>query len=415
MIESKQNKASEIEFYVVSTGHPEFRAVAEELSRLKRHFVWECGLFFRSSEAKYLKRILPKSSRFYSLIEKRTLTTDFGRRELKRNSVVIIFEIIGKLLIHKTFARFKESINQMISLAMRNKIDKEMQKRPRTTFVLSNEISIRDKASNRIVVLASSIHPLSQEEIRIKLLASNSTEFAQSGFKKTFSRQLAVDRASLIVANCTFSGRTYYKYSQPWQGIEIVSLGPVFVNNQENVLSLKSKEQLIFLYVGRMVFEKGIYSLMQAFKDVPSSFALKLCGAATQVELDKMSQFKNENIEIIPNPTPNQIKHQLESASVIVSASYMEGFGITLLEGMSHGCIPVFTRNSFASDLMKDSVFEPFLIDPFDINQLSRTILNLENMSANEVIRFQLEAMKLASTYSFETYGKQVVELLDDL
>lgn len=96
-----------------------------------------------------------------------------------------------------------------------------------------------------------------------------------------------------------------------------------------------------FLYLGRIVPEKGIQYLIEAFKQVKTNKKLVIAGGASDTE-DFMSKLKcmaNEDMRIIfTGFVQGQMLDELYSnAYVYILPSDLEGMPLSLLEAMSYG------------------------------------------------------------------------------
>lgn len=139
----------------------------------------------------------------------------------------------------------------------------------------------------------------------------------------------------------------------------------------------KRKENII-LYVGRfskLLQNKGQEVLIEAFKKLYNSgvkdYKLVLAGGVEVGSDIYMASFeksiKNYPIEIIKSPKFNELKELFGKAKIFWSASgynvneeknpeKVEHFGMTLVESMSAGCVPVVVNIGGHKEIIEDGV-----------------------------------------------------------
>lgn len=102
------------------------------------------------------------------------------------------------------------------------------------------------------------------------------------------------------------------------------------------------------LYLGRIVPEKGIHYLIEAFKEIDVNKKLVIAGGSSHTSeyLKEIKDLvKNDDRIIMTGFVQGRIIDELYSnASLYVLPSDLEGMPIALLEAMSYGC-PVLTSN----------------------------------------------------------------------
>lgn len=101
------------------------------------------------------------------------------------------------------------------------------------------------------------------------------------------------------------------------------------------------KKDDYFLFLGRIVPEKGIRYLVEAFKQVKTDKKLVIAGGSSDTDeyLNELKQMANEDERIIfTGFVHGQILHELYSnAYVYALPSDLEGMPISLMEAMSYG------------------------------------------------------------------------------
>lgn len=135
------------------------------------------------------------------------------------------------------------------------------------------------------------------------------------------------------------------------------------------------KSDFVYGFVGRIVGDKGINELVQAFNQINKSnpkTKLILVGRYED-DLDPVDQVTKDliknNLNIIEVGFQKDVKKYLSIMNVFVSPSYREGFGLSLLEANLTG-IPVIATNitGYNEIIIEDK--NGYLIPSRDINAL---------------------------------------------
>lgn len=102
-------------------------------------------------------------------------------------------------------------------------------------------------------------------------------------------------------------------------------------------------------YIGRFAAHKGILNLIDAFERVHRAIPdarLVLIGSDSDgmlrvIEGACADGLRNGSIKILTDQNDNEIAEELSTCSFFASASQYEGFGLTLVEAMSAGLLPI--------------------------------------------------------------------------
>ncbi len=127
------------------------------------------------------------------------------------------------------------------------------------------------------------------------------------------------------------------------------------------------KEPKSFLYLGRISRNKRVPLLLEAFrlaarKDGELKLRLLCSGPAPELSRIKsmVASPGLEQSEVVESPSEIEKLRFLASSQFFVSASGYEGFGISLLEGMASGCVPLVNNIRAFRDILEG---RGFLID----------------------------------------------------
>ncbi|WP_455668800.1 glycosyltransferase [Phocaeicola sp.] len=121
------------------------------------------------------------------------------------------------------------------------------------------------------------------------------------------------------------------------------------------------RNDLTFIYCGRIIPDKGIEQMLQFFSLHPRC-SLTIIGRGEQESLVKEYALKYSNIyfEGYISGLQNIIPHYRKASYVLLNsqrnAGWEELFGITLIEGMACGCVPICTDHSGPLEIVTDHV-----------------------------------------------------------
>lgn len=184
-----------------------------------------------------------------------------------------------------------------------------------------------------------------------------------------------------------------------------ISIENYIYDDKNNILrnELKIDENdFVFGFVGRLVGDKGINELIEAFKKINLKFSntkLILVGRLEN-HLDPLKpETLNEinlNKNIISVGYQNKVNKYYNLMDVFVSASYREGFGVSLLEANAMGVPVIATNITGHNEIIKEGI-NGFLIEKKNIEELKykmiwayqnkNIIKNMKDMCVSEVVR----------------------------
>jgi alpha-1,3-mannosyltransferase len=184
---------------------------------------------------------------------------------------------------------------------------------------------------------------------------------------------------------------------------------------KSSVVKVPNK-QLVFL--GRFSKNKRIDQLIIFFTKlvaIDSGYQLLIIGKDWDNSLAQINSLIQKNdisahVTVLCNLDDHDIKTHLDNAAFIVSASEYEGFGLSIIEGMSAGLIPICSDiPSFTKIIMNAGVGinldfsddnQAPDIDAFINNQLAEYSQNTENArAAAKAYSWSIKAGEFASTY----------------
>lgn len=155
-----------------------------------------------------------------------------------------------------------------------------------------------------------------------------------------------------------------------------------------------SEREPYFLYVGRLSEEKGITTLLAAFKEL--SFELKIAGDGPLKEqvLSTTQQFSN--ITYLGNLTNIEVTKVLQKTQALILPSVCyEGMPMTILEAFSTGTAAIASNLGAMTALILDDS-NGFLFEPGSVNDLKETVIKFNLLS---LIKKKQMAMNAFESY----------------
>ncbi|MGN0231003.1 MAG: glycosyltransferase [Muribaculaceae bacterium] len=221
-----------------------------------------------------------------------------------------------------------------------------------------------------------------------------------SKFKKQLSNhycKLLEDSAAVVVLS-----KNYITDLKRFAGEKSCPIIAIPNPNQYAVQPIEKKDNTI-IYVGRLVKDQKrpmrIIKIWQKLYRKHPDWKLQIVGDGP--ERSRMEAYvKSKGIERVEfEGAQTNVEQYYKKASFVCLTSQFEGWGMTLTEGMSFGCIP-FTFNSYgaASDIVDDNI-NGCLVSPFDLNEYAEKLSYLM-CNANQRKRMALEAQIKVQQFS---------------
>ena len=193
-----------------------------------------------------------------------------------------------------------------------------------------------------------------------------------------------------------------------------------FIPSDEHRISMRKKynlspDQIVYLFVGRLKKDKGVFELIESFshlRSVHKNINLWLLGPdeeniKNQILSNKMSK---EGIEFIPfSPNPELF---MNAADIFCLPSYREGFGTVIIESASCGIPAIGTRIYGLKDAIEDGI-TGLLVGVKDIESLKHAMERL--LQDHEMRKKMGETARMRAKEEFDQRKviKRILEFLD--
>ena len=178
------------------------------------------------------------------------------------------------------------------------------------------------------------------------------------------------------------------------------------------------KKNIIF--VGRLSYVKGVDILIKAFKEVEKrndNIGLTIVGDGEDREkLINLSKKLNVSDKVKFVGRQSNVIQWLDNANIFVYPSiWEEGFGISVVEAMARGCIPIVSNRGGLAEIVKNGK-NGIAFNKNDSKELASAIEKILNMDNEEKKKIILEAIATSKKFSInstlENLKKQYYEII---
>lgn len=166
------------------------------------------------------------------------------------------------------------------------------------------------------------------------------------------------------------------------------------------------------LFVGRLVPEKGVFTLLKAFQNVIKKYPNeKLCIVGDGIQLLELQHFviKNNlsNVSFLGNKTREELQVIYSNATfTVVPSEYVEAYGNVILESLSFG------KTVITSDLVgiKNEIVENNVGLIYSFNNQMELEEKMIELLSNDNIKTELEN-NIPNYLATKTFAKHFIEL----
>jgi len=182
----------------------------------------------------------------------------------------------------------------------------------------------------------------------------------------------------------------------------------------------KKKIANSFIFVGRMLKDKGIYELIASAKRIKQQYpetTFRLIGGVDDnpncIPIEKIYQAVNEGIiEYIG--TTRDVRSYLASSEVFVLPSYREGTPRAVLEAMAMAMPIITTDVPGCRETVEDGV-NGFLVESKNVDSLFKA-MEMFILDRSLVTNMSIESLKVASEkYDVHKVNQSIIAELDNL
>ena len=184
-------------------------------------------------------------------------------------------------------------------------------------------------------------------------------------------------------------------------------------------LNKKENEKIQMAYVGRLAKLKGVDVLIDAMKilcENDKELKLSIVGNGEEEENLKkqVEELKiSDNIEFLGRK--KDVLPILDSSDIFIYPSICdEGFGISVIEAMSRGCIPITFEKGGLPEIITNRK-NGILVKEVNSKELAKWIQYVISLDDNEKEKIRQEAIKRANDFNLENTIKEIERELKTL
>ena len=203
----------------------------------------------------------------------------------------------------------------------------------------------------------------------------------------------------LIFLNNDDKKELIYTYNINAKSVNI--LGGIGVDLEKFSYSKVTNDPISFIFIGRLLKEKGIFEYLEAAKMVKDKYKdvnFYILGGFEEnnpfgLKKEELRPYLNDEIVIFPGYV-NNIKEWIANSSVFVLPSYREGVPRSSQEAMAIGRAVITTDTVGCRETVKDGV-NGFLVPPYNSDVLAQKMMYFIK-NPEMIIQMGIESRKIA-------------------
>jgi glycosyltransferase involved in cell wall biosynthesis len=239
------------------------------------------------------------------------------------------------------------------------------------------------------------------------------SEYSTPEFRARFTEQarVAVDKSDTIIAVSQFTADQV----EQLLGVSKDRLR-VIHHGVRMPAPTSTKSDDLVLCVGAIQKRKNIARLVRAFERLPKSWRLALAGApdgyGAAVELRVVEESpRRADIDVLGYVPAEALESLYRRSAIFAFPSLDEGFGMPVLEAMSHGVPVVTSQRSALPEVAGDAAL---LVDPFDSEAIGEALVRLAD---NQDLRDDLSrrGIERARQFTWESAVEQTWQVYTEI
>lgn len=192
----------------------------------------------------------------------------------------------------------------------------------------------------------------------------------------------------------------------------------VLYNLADKILDAPAqKTDRYFLFFGRLSYEKGVKTLISAFKDMPNC-NLKIAGTGPlEDELKDYTKSNNvTNVEFLGYKSGKELTDLVETAYfIIVPSEWYENNPMTIIEGYAAGVPVIGTNIGGIPEIIEEGV-TGYLFTPANSVDLTRVVKAADSLPVEQYSNYQQNALSFARKhFDREKYYPQLIGFYNQL
>ncbi len=178
-------------------------------------------------------------------------------------------------------------------------------------------------------------------------------------------------------------------------------------------------DEPFYLYVGRLVSKKGLFTLLLAFKDVLREIPdarLRMAGKGRlRPVLKSMCRTLSieDNVDFLGYVPDNALNPLFSSADIFVlPSSFGESFGIVILEAMASGTPVIGTEVGGIEEILGGGRYG-VLVPPLDPSALAEAMVSLMEDENRRMVLRRRGLNRVRKEYDWRVVSKKVIEVYE--
>lgn len=230
----------------------------------------------------------------------------------------------------------------------------------------------------------------------------------QQALKKLFFRTVTRFTLKPVDVVFTISNNDRQLFEQIREGCQLIENGVAY---QKFGQTSRSGESNDMVYLGRLSSNKRLDWLIEAFSRIDDKGSkLRIIGNRATGDADQLERLviqlnAQDRIELLFNISDEEILNYIAASRFVVSASEYEGFGLSVIELMSYGLVPILSREP---DSFKDFIEQSGVGSLFSYEQqaFEKSYLKLIKEWTEEE---KIKAKKFAERFSWKSVARSIV------
>lgn len=213
------------------------------------------------------------------------------------------------------------------------------------------------------IIHHGSLHELYERQLMMKYKLGKNERYNWNNDFLIQRQSLDFSIADQIIVNSRVALNSFSSFESEEIINKIKAIPPSINKDFSSKEKIKSwEERESFLFVGGLNPRKGLLELLDVIERKKIKFTLIGNGNSKEIN-QRIHNLKGKNlINHYKTLTKKELSKFYNSHKFLILPSVADGFGMVVIEAMSQGCVPVISKNTGASDLIKTG-FNGFVIN----------------------------------------------------
>lgn len=176
-----------------------------------------------------------------------------------------------------------------------------------------------------------------------------------------------------------------------------------------NRIEFQQKKKYVLTF-GRINPDKGLETVLKIASNSKATFIIAgAVNAGSERYFKSLMSIKPDNVQIVANPTNEKKRELFSQSSVYLHTKIAENYGLSVAEGIGHGCIPVVPKNGGPwEDIVEHGKFGYGYDTPDEASEIINNVIN-EDLSKYRYIYDSRDR------FSFELFATTISDVVDPI